>query len=339
MQFTIWLTYKCNMRCSYCYEGENKDSDEMNFATANRILMFIKNKIFENNEECMINFHGGEPLLNYSILEYLILEIRKWNNEKISLILTTNAVLLDESKIRFLTSNLDEISISIDGKQGTHDCCRKFVDGLGSYASIIKNVKRITEYRDRKCNLIARMTLVPSTVSSLYENISFLLELGFKTILPVVDQFNGKWDKEYFDVLTEEIGKVYKKIYLPQKDISIGLIEDIQYRKVSICAAGEQTMHFAPNGEIYPCAYVVGEKRFKLGNAKSGISEKKLKELSLINKLESEDCSTCSWKERCHGVRCKLMNYAITGDFCKPGYSTCMNEHTLIKIHKEIING
>lgn len=42
MQFTIWLTTECNMRCSYCYEGQNKINLTMNINRANHILKFIK---------------------------------------------------------------------------------------------------------------------------------------------------------------------------------------------------------------------------------------------------------------------------------------------------------
>ena len=37
--FAIWVTTKCNMRCSYCYEGNDKDSHFMDKKTADEEVL------------------------------------------------------------------------------------------------------------------------------------------------------------------------------------------------------------------------------------------------------------------------------------------------------------
>lgn len=39
--FAIWVTTKCNMRCSYCYEGNDKDSHFMDKKTADETIKFV----------------------------------------------------------------------------------------------------------------------------------------------------------------------------------------------------------------------------------------------------------------------------------------------------------
>ncbi len=332
MLFTIWLTYDCNMKCAYCYEGEDKRQTKLELETADDILTFIKSKIKDINRKIMINFHGGEPLMNYEVLEYLIRKVNSWENENISMLLTTNATLLDNNKIEFLTNNLDELSISIDGDKEAHDINRKFKNNIGSYESIIENIKSIPF--GSKCNILGRMTITPETVHKLYDNIKFLVELGFKKIVPVLNQYDNRWSEHDKNVLLEEVKKVIDEFYVKKSGIVVGLVEEILYRKHSKCMAGKQTFHIGPEGDIYPCAHLMNVKSMKIGDVWNGVQENKIDEIQEINQREIPGCANCAWKDRCHGVRCKLINYAITGEFCRPAFVTCLNEHLLMEIHQ-----
>lgn len=69
MTYSIWITANCNMKCLYCYEGEKKSNASMNLEKADATISFIIGK-FEsiNDNELIINFHGGEPFLNFDIM-------------------------------------------------------------------------------------------------------------------------------------------------------------------------------------------------------------------------------------------------------------------------------
>ncbi len=43
----------------------------------------------------------------------------------------------------------------------------------------------------------------------------------------------------------------------------------------------------------------------------------------------------CAWKRLCNGNRCRLLNYATTGDFFTPSATTCLNEHLQLKLCKK----
>ena len=337
MQFTVWLTYDCNLRCKYCYEGENKAHGKMNLDTAKNVLAFIKNKINYQHEEDdfdSIEFHGGEPLLNYEVMQYMIEEIKSWETSApIYMSTTTNAVLLTKDKIEYLMDNLSELSVSLDGTKETHDRNRKFVSGVGSYDSIIENIEDLIKCKDKPCGLRVRMTVIPETAEYLYRDIEFLVNLGFTNIVPAMDNFS-EWSTEAVDRLYQETTRVYDEIYLKRDALMLGLIDNISMRQPSVCLAGEKTMHISPDGEIYPCAYVMNEVKFKLGNAEVGILKDKVEELKKINEKKIEACSDCAWNFCCIANRCKLLNYAITGDYYKPAASSCMNEHLLLRIHK-----
>lgn len=337
MQFTIWVTNNCNLQCQYCYEGKDKQRNKMSINTANKVLEFVKSKIdYEHSKDDFdsIEFHGGEPLLNYEVIQYMIKEIKTWKNqEKIYMSLTTNAILLTEDKISYLTNNLNELSISIDGTEKAHDINRKCIDGTGSFKYIINNVKNLINQGNKRCGLRARMTVTPNTAKYVYLSVKFLVSLGFDNVVPVIDNFS-EWSEKDIEKVYLECIKVYDEIYLKRKDLLVGLIDNIAMRRESVCLAGEQTVHISPDGSLFPCAYVVNKDEFILGCVDTGINKNILNKIKKINTREISNCSSCAWKHLCTANRCKLLNYAITGDYYKPAISTCMNEHLLLKIHK-----
>lgn len=69
MEITIWLTYMCNLACTYCYEGNIKRTQSMSMETADRVMEFITYKInsLEKKEKINIVLYGGEPLLNFHV--------------------------------------------------------------------------------------------------------------------------------------------------------------------------------------------------------------------------------------------------------------------------------
>ena len=77
---------------------------------AKDILDFIikRSNIYQDNN-ISINIHGGEPLLNYDVLRYIVENIRLWNRN-VFINMTTNAVLFNEENIDFILENIDEIS-------------------------------------------------------------------------------------------------------------------------------------------------------------------------------------------------------------------------------------
>ncbi|MBD5480905.1 MAG: radical SAM protein [Lachnospiraceae bacterium] len=330
MQFTIWITYDCNLKCSYCYEGNEKRSTKLSFENAEKILAFIQQKAQDCTDTISINLYGGEPLLNYDVFCFIVNTIKKWDNRHLAIFTTTNGTLLDDEKIEFLTGNLTELSLSIDGEKGTHDKCRKYKNGSGTFDDIIPFIPQLLS---KSRNIVARLTVTPDNAENLANNIKFLYKQGFNKIVPVIDQYDPRWNHNYMKTLIEELKKVIDQLYVESKDILVGMIEEVGYRKSSLCLAGTKTMHFSPDGDIYPCAHVMGYLNLKIGDVINGIDSNKVREIQALNGIPIESCKGCSWIELCHGARCKLMNYAVSKCY-DPPFSACMNERVLLEVHK-----
>lgn len=330
MQYTIWLTYACNLKCTYCYEEEEKRNLYLSKAKAKQLLAYIKSRsITYSDNDISIVLHGGEPMLNYDILCYIVKEVKSWDSN-VTISMTTNGTLINEDNIEFILENIDDLSISLDGVAQVHNANRKYKNGKGSFADASKNVIKILE---RKRDTIARMTVTHETVGNIYDNVIFLHELGFRFISPIINQYDAGWNEETMAILEEQLLQLTNFCNHQAENLHIGMLEKAKYRRKSSCCPG-MTLNIDTQGDIYPCVYVVGEVRFKMGNVIDGIDKEKLSEINHINNKELEQCKTCFWKDYCHGYRCKLLNFAISGKY-EPGYAACRLEHALLKTYKQ----
>lgn len=120
-QLMLEATSACNFRCKYCTYSEHYDrtrlhgSEMMSFYVAKKAIDYY----FENFKSVLnrnpqrkpiINFYGGEPLLNFELIEKCVTYIKKYYKEYLHenfYYITTNRLLLTE-KIQdfFMKMNL-----------------------------------------------------------------------------------------------------------------------------------------------------------------------------------------------------------------------------------------
>lgn len=118
---TLFLTYRCNLRCHMCGQwgdtGSNKNynsakvTEELPLETFYTLLDSIES--FNPH----ITLFGGEPLL-YNGVAKLIQEIKK---RKLHCCIITNGVFVEKFVEVIVDSKLDELSLSVDGSQSLQD--------------------------------------------------------------------------------------------------------------------------------------------------------------------------------------------------------------------------
>lgn len=326
MLINVWLTTNCNLRCKYCYEGEEKPAMSMTQKTAEECCKFIRS---QNDQLLIVQFHGGEPLLNYDLIEFIVKEIlsHKKINQKVMFGITTNGVFLTDERILFLAKHMDYgFSISIDGNKQTHDLLRRTTAGEGSYDLIIKNVVSALSISDK---IRLRMTFTPETVSSLADNVMYLIMLGGKCIVAHPDYFNNNWTEDHlktYEMQLDKLKRINKAKGLKKQDIYISLLEYEIFKKTK-CTGGYTSINISPEGDFYPCTYVMYIPEYKIGSVYSGINKDQLGRISKINDSEMTDCIGCNNYSSCLSVRCRYLNEQITGSPTKPSPVICAFEN------------
>lgn len=338
MECTLYLTESCNLRCSYCYEGNNKQNSTLSTKTLEHTLQFIvKNN--PKGEHIDLTFLGGEPLLNKKAI-YKAISIIEHNYSEIKSIfrfhITTNGILLDRELISLFAKYKFDVSVSIDGDKNTHNLNRVSINGKDVYDMIIQNMLLM---KDMGLEFSVRMTVTNNNVSLLYHNIIYFYNMGVKKINIGIDNV-GEWSAENLKVLDSQyelIDKFYLDVVADSDDGIINIYDFklstfVADRVPTYCSGGSKG-HLVINssGELYPCGYVVGDEIWKLGSVKTDLDRKKFFDSVKSHVVNKAHCHECDIAFTCSGAKCGFYNYMKTGKLNTNHSMTCKLERLLYK--------
>ena len=118
----LHVAHDCDLRCRYCFasQGDFKGNRElMSAETGKKALDFLVQNS-GNRRNLEVDFFGGEPLLNFSVVKELTLygeALNKKHNKNIRFTITTNGVALDDDKIDFINEHMSNVVMSLDGRK------------------------------------------------------------------------------------------------------------------------------------------------------------------------------------------------------------------------------
>jgi len=317
----LWVTMQCNFRCRYCYVKPVYSNNSLSKETADEFISFVIRNILPG-QGLTVNFHGGEPLLNFKIVKYIINRLKaELPGRNLNFGMTTNGSLLDEEKMNFLAENMKfNLSISLDGKKETMEKNRKCIAGNVDYELIEKNALSLLEIYP---NLRVRMTYDRKNVDELGENIRYFIEKGFRNIVPVADEYATDWTENDFEKIREQF--VSLRSWMAQNsinDVNIDILSSC-FQELGKCTAGDHYYSIDVFGNIFPCTVLVGHDEWKIGTVQNGLDTTMLQRIKEINAPEISECSGCGLYHYCTSTRCRFINYATTGDYFKPNIVAC----------------
>ncbi len=130
----LHLTFACQLDCTHCYaraDAQGLSQGEMSVEALASLVRQAKESGFRQ-----VILTGGEPLMHSrrdQLLETLR-DLRAWA-APMNLVLRTNlAMPLAEDDLTLLASAVDQVVVSVDGDESTHDARR----GLGAYAAVVR---------------------------------------------------------------------------------------------------------------------------------------------------------------------------------------------------------
>lgn len=222
------------------------------------------------------------------------------------------------------------LTVSLDGIEQYHNLNRKMKNGEGSYNKALSMATKLLDLRN---DIRIRMTVDSQTANFFCENVWHFVEKGFTTIVPVIDYFDSSWDQASMDAFEEQLIMLKEKVIVQNdKGLYIGMIDDYRTSKIGDCLGGINSYHISPKGEIYPCAYVVGNFQYIIGNVIDGLNYEKIMIYQNICKGKNRKCDGCGHEEACISSRCKLLNMITMGDYYSPSPIVCNVENIKKKI-------
>jgi len=346
----VVVTLRCDHRCIYCQAGSQPLTAkglDMDIPTAQKVV----DAIFESpNPTVTIEFQGGEPLVNFDTVKFIVEYANKKNKfvkKKLMFTLVSNLTFMNQERLEFLIKNNVGICTSLDGPEIPHNKNRISRGKNNSYHNartwlrIIK--KKIQKNKRYKYKVNALTTVTKSSLSFPEEIIEEFVNLGLEGIhLRPAGPFGI--DKKIWKKITfseREFVNFYrraldyiialnlkgKKFYERTARILLTKIltdKDPNFLDIrSPCGAGIGQLAYNYNGDVYTCdearmLIVAGDESFKLGNVFADdytkiISKDIIKTICVASCLDGvPGCCECAYKPYC-GV-CPIYNYVVLGN-------------------------
>ncbi|MDO4772572.1 MAG: thioether cross-link-forming SCIFF peptide maturase [Bacillota bacterium] len=343
----LHVAHDCNLKCAYCFASQGDFAGTkcmMSREVAKKALDFLiansgKRGILE------VDLFGGEPLMNWPLVKWIagyVKELEANSGKKINLTITTNGVLLNEEKAKFINENFYNAVLSLDGRREVNDAMRKRLDNGGSYDLILPNFQNFVKNR-KGASYYLRGTFTRFNLD-FDKDVIDIAGKGFREISvePVVSDKGMPYSlreedlpkiMEAYDRLADKMCENLGKedafnFFHYAMDMENG---PCLLKLISGCGAGSEYFSVTPEGDVYPCHQFVGQEEFKLGNLLQGLEEVPFRrDFFDCNVLSKPDCTDCWAKYYCSGG-CHANAYSQNGDIQKPYKLGCEMEKKRIE--------
>lgn len=328
---TIFVTDKCNLKCSYCYETD-KQYKTIDIETAKLAVdLFIKDLIEENDFNITFELMGGEVFIELPLLKQITDYIFKKSIE--ARFITESITISFSSNGTFFTQEVKDylldlkkvfnvsLGISLDGCREAHELNRE-----GSFDKLIEGFdwwrKEFPENR-------IKATLSSNTLDLLPKSVKYLIEeLDIDDIkMNFANENIWKEDdyKRYFDALIVTANYLLESGYYKTRKISIFsrmFIDDTLCRdKYAWCGCGIAMLSCGIDGRLSPCHRCASQSCYYCGDVNTGIDYKKLVPFIVNTPYQDSKCASCKYIRSCWW--CIAGSIEDTGDLFKRTYYGC----------------
>lgn len=327
----LHVAHDCNLRCKYCFAstgdfGQGRKIMPPDIAKKAIDFVIARSGVRHNIE---VDFFGGEPLMAWDTVTQTVDYARSLEekyNKKFRFTITTNGLLLDEDKRKYINENMDNCVLSLDGRREVNDEFRKTVAGTGSYDTIVPKFKALVDERDPNLDYYARGTFTSHNLD-FAEDVLSIADAGFDrlSVEPVTADPGCGYDlteddlpkiEAEYDRLTDIMlerkkeGKPFTFFHF-MVDLDQG---PCVVKRLRGCGAGYEYVAVTPDGDIYPCHQFVGKDEFKQGSVlDQSFNMDIAQKFAGMNIYSRPKCQKCWAKFYCSGG-CSAANYNMNHD-------------------------
>ena len=327
----LHVAHDCNLRCKYCFASTGdfgQGRKIMPPEVAKKAIDFVIARSGKRRN-IEVDFFGGEPLMAWDTVTQTVdyaRSIEEQHGKKFRFTITTNGLLLDEDKRRYINENMDNCVLSLDGRREVNDEFRKTVAGTGSYDTIVPKFKALVDERDPNLDYYARGTFTSHNLD-FAEDVLSIADAGFDrlSVEPVTADPGCGYDlteddlpkiEAEYDRLTDIMlerkkeGKPFTFFHF-MVDLDQG---PCVVKRLRGCGAGYEYVAVTPDGDIYPCHQFVGKEEFKQGSVLDQSFDMDIaQKFAGMNIYSRPKCQKCWAKFYCSGG-CSAANYNMNHD-------------------------
>lgn len=295
----LWLADSCNLNCKYCYAHSNFTNKFMSFEIAKKAIDLYANKNFT------LILAGGEPLLNFSLVEEIYEYIKNKKECKVKIGLQTNGTLINESIAQKLANMNINIGVSFDGDMQINEILRggtretlKGIKLLGQHG---KNINLNAVISNKNIEKLEKLVDIAYYLGNINAIGLDLLRISEKCLEKNID-LKVAADEDIYINLKKMNERVKLLTKLTGKKVVVREIEEAKLRQCSFCCSQNycysslgEAMVVTTSGDTYPCSTFVGNKDYYMGNIDEAINIIKL------NSGKYTKCRFCEYVKICKG--------------------------------------
>ena len=365
------VSLRCEHSCPYCQVSRQSDDRlayDMSHETAEKALAAV----FRSPSRAIkIEFQGGEPLLNFELIKYIVgraKEINASEQRDLQFVIATNLAVVTDEILAFCKEHEVLISTSLDGPRELHNKNRPRPGG-DSYERVVAGIKRARDVlgHDR---VGALMTTTLQSLARVNEIIDEYISLGFDGI------FLRPLSSYGFAIKTKSFASYNQDAWLEFYKEGLARIIDLNKRGtrfVELYAAtilvkmltpsnpgyvdlmspagiGIAVMVYNYDGDVYASdegrmLAEMGDKTFRLGNLHKNSYDDIILSDTLLDAIEASYpssapmCSDCAFEPFCGAE--PVYHYATQGDFVgrKPSSGFCVRNMEIFKHLIQLMRG
>jgi uncharacterized protein len=341
MELTLFVDHQCNLRCSYCYTGE-KFTRPMSADTMRRAVSLA---LRASPARLGVAFFGGEPLIHLELVRETVEHVEQAvgalgePRPDYQFFMNTNATLIDERAIALMQPPRRFTAfVSLDGSPAVHDRSRVTPAGKGSYAEVVAGLGRL-----RAAGIPYQLLAVygPETARHLGETLCTLFALAPGKI-HLSANYAADWTDEAIAELRHglrDAGDVWMERFRAGSPLAVEPLHAkiLSHLKGGMpcpprCILGGCEWTVTPQGNIYPCAQMVGEDTradLVIGHVDQGIDLQGLHRLRQAKDRVELTCAECELRDRCQS-HCGCRHVALSGELGVITATLCEIEAALI---------
>ena len=339
------VSLRCEHSCPYCQvsrQSDDKTAFDMSEATATKASKFA---LSGPSPRIKFEFQGGESLLNFELIRFIVREAKKQNEfrgKDLAFVAATNLAVLTDEMLDFFAAESVSISTSLDGPADIHNFNRPRPGG-DSYERTISGIEKARN-RLGFDQVSALMTTTDRSLERFPSIIDEYIKLGFSGIFlrPLspygfaikTKKYSAYGREQWFtafkaglDYIIEinKAGHFFAEYYsttILKKILSFSDPGYVDLRSPAGIGIGGIVYNY--DGKIFASdegrmLAEMGDRTFEIGDLQTDdfrsvfTNDKLLDPLEQSLALSAPACSTCAYQNYCGAD--PVFHHATTGDF------------------------
>lgn len=177
------VTLRCEHSCEYCQvsrQVSTRDEFDMSRDTADRAIEMMMDS---PSPAITLEFQGGEPLLAFDLIQYIVPKAKKLASEKgkiLNIVVCTNLACITDEILSYLREEGIKVSTSLDGPAFLHNKNRPRRGG-DSYEKAIEGIRRCRDVLGKE-SVAALMTTTSASLDHVTEIVDEYVQQDFHSV-------------------------------------------------------------------------------------------------------------------------------------------------------------